>query len=214
MLGSMSRGLVCVLALVALVAPATTSASPVLAPRDNGTECTREGFPLWHLINDADARGVGNLKNHVAWGKKVSSPCECATSVRNVAGPQAPIFVWDSKSGKCYPKGIDSAANGDKDTKHTLLIADMYVDPQVTGDEPSYTTGNVSFATKHCTTLRLPSDAPKDTCTGLIKLNSQFQFAVDTTDPKKKKSCELCTWDHAKGRILGYQLEIFSEGRR
>ncbi|KAJ3154837.1 hypothetical protein HDU86_004537 [Geranomyces michiganensis] len=188
MLGSTLRGLVVVVfALLALVAPPTGVSSSPLEPRDNGTECTRQGFPLWHLISDADARGVGNLKSHVAWGKK---------------------------SGKCYPKGIESAADGDKDTHHTLLIADMYVDPEANDSGPSYTTGNVTFATKRCTTLRLPSDSPNDTCQGLIKLNSQFQFAVDTIGPKKEKSCELCTWDRAKGNILGYQVAIYSPDRK
>ena len=82
--------------LAALTALSVTAvASPLLA-RDDGTECTREGFPLWHLAQDSDAANVGDLKSHPAWGKKMSTPCECATSVRNVAGPQAPLFVWNS----------------------------------------------------------------------------------------------------------------------
>ncbi|KAI8912281.1 hypothetical protein DFJ77DRAFT_76067 [Powellomyces hirtus] len=92
----------------------------------------------WEFKLNGDAKDSGDLKQHPAWNKKFDTACGCADAVLNAPGPAAIMFVWNSVTKGCYPKGIYRIPSGEYESA-TLLLPYVTADPDAA---KTYTVGN------------------------------------------------------------------------
>ncbi|KAJ3021029.1 hypothetical protein HKX48_009348 [Thoreauomyces humboldtii] len=204
---------------VILAGFATLSLASPLVSRgsvSNGIECieTNGGVKTatWWIDQDTDLKDSSDLIHHPVYNKTFSTACQCGDAIRAASGPQAPLFVWNSITKGCYPKGITNTPAPVSENKpyQTLLMPnEVYPSGQF------YSSGNGMEWTAttngaRCLQIEMGSgDQQPDTvaCQKIVSNNVAWDYGVFFGGPEWGSICYLCTYDkNAKGQVLGYQM--------
>ncbi|KAJ3155781.1 hypothetical protein HDU86_004251 [Geranomyces michiganensis] len=185
-----------------------TAASPLAARSiQKGNACMEGDVQVWTLKQNSDIKDQGDLTMHPVWDKKFNNACACADAIKAAPGPRAALFVWNSSTKGCYPKGIpnDRPANEEDDS---LLLPQVKV--VTTGKGKTYLEGDNDtfkiYQNAKCLPLNVGYDVPayKQTCQAMINSNSQYDYALYTIHHAFQGTCALCKYESASGQVVGW----------
>ncbi|KAJ3175599.1 hypothetical protein HDU87_006096 [Geranomyces variabilis] len=194
--------LVAALASVAAASPLTARST------QNGNFCMEGNNQVWSLKQNSDIKNQGDLTKHPVWDKKFNNACACADAIKAAPGPRAALFVWNSVTKGCYPKGIlDDQPDAEVDD--SLLLPQVTV--VTTGGGKTYLEGNDDtfniYQNALCLPLNMGPDTPalKEACQAMINFNDYtYDYAVFTVHHAFIATCALCKYETAAGQVAGW----------
>ncbi|KAI8591006.1 hypothetical protein BDZ88DRAFT_413066 [Geranomyces variabilis] len=195
--------------LVAALA-SLAAASPLAArSHQSGDSCLEGNTPVWALKQNSDIKNQGDLTMHPVWDKKFNDACACADAIKNAPGPRAALFVWNSKTKGCYPKGIaNDQPNAEVDD--SLLLPQVTV--ATTGKGKTYLEGNDDtfklYQNPQCLPLSMGPATPGklEACQAMVDFND-YDYAVHTVHHAFQVTCGLCKYETAQGQVAGWARE-------
>ncbi|KAI8820003.1 uncharacterized protein EV422DRAFT_533168 [Fimicolochytrium jonesii] len=200
-----------VLASAALLSAAANAAPASPARADSNSSCAAD----WVIRENTDWTGVADLPNHPVWDKKFPDACSCANAILTTApsGSTIPaaIFVWNSATQGCYPKGF-------KDVPVQLEGGRLHM----AGWNPAKP--GTAFVGEHINGLNVVNQkctrflASASQCNAICEANAaQAQNQDDPervcdvayayTNMSEDEHCRICTFDQNQGQTLGFRIQ-------